>query len=62
MNYTGGINHIGLSCSDMAKSRKFYDFLMIDLMDYNVVMDQPFCVIYSRKTGESKPFFIICSS
>ncbi|KAG0038231.1 hypothetical protein BGZ82_000742 [Podila clonocystis] len=52
MNYTGGINHIGISCSDMAKSRKFYDFLMIDLMGYNVVMDQPFCLSYGKKTGE----------
>lgn len=57
MNYTGAINHIGLSCSDLAKSRKFYDLLLIDLLGYNVVMDQPYCVIYSKKTGESTFFF-----
>ncbi|KFH68506.1 hypothetical protein MVEG_05320 [Podila verticillata NRRL 6337] len=53
MTYTGSINHIVLSCSDMTKSRKFYDFLMIDLMGYSLFMDQPYSVIYSKKTGEA---------
>ncbi|KAG0038229.1 hypothetical protein BGZ82_000740 [Podila clonocystis] len=32
MNYTGAINHVNLSCSDMIKSRAFYRFLLVDLM------------------------------
>ncbi|KAF9321062.1 hypothetical protein BG003_003825 [Podila horticola] len=51
-NYTGAINHIGLSCSDLAKSKEFYGFLLVDLMGYNVSMDEPVCVMFGRKTGE----------
>ncbi|KAG0342277.1 hypothetical protein BG000_005792 [Podila horticola] len=51
-NYTGAINHIGLSCSDLAKSKEFYSFLLVDLMGYNVSMDEPLCVMFGRKTGE----------
>lgn len=50
--YTGAINHISLSCSDLTKSKTFYNFLLVDLMGYSIDMDEPFCVIYAKKTGE----------
>ncbi|KAF9325376.1 hypothetical protein BG006_011146 [Podila minutissima] len=41
INYTGAINHIGLSSSDLAKSKNFYSFLLVDLMGYQIGMDEP---------------------
>lgn len=58
---SGLINHISLSCSDLAKSRKFYDFLLGELLGYQTVMDQPYCVMYA-KGGACMflPFFFFC--
>ncbi|KAF9299529.1 hypothetical protein BGZ74_008887 [Mortierella antarctica] len=59
LNYTGAINHIGLSSSNLAKSKNFYSFLLVDLMGYQIGMDEPSCLMFGRKTGEGK---IICIS
>ncbi|KAG0038228.1 hypothetical protein BGZ82_000739 [Podila clonocystis] len=45
---SGLINHISLSCSDLVKSRKFYDFFLGELLGYHTVMDQPYCVMYAK--------------
>lgn len=45
---SGLINHISLSCSDLAKSRKFYDFFLGELLGYHTIMDQPYCVMYAK--------------
>ncbi|KAF9369369.1 hypothetical protein CPB97_003645 [Podila verticillata] len=52
MNYTGAINHVNLSCSDMAKSRSLYKFLLVDLMGYKEIPEEPYGITYSRTTGE----------
>ncbi|KAG0027916.1 hypothetical protein BGZ81_005159 [Podila clonocystis] len=53
MNYTGAINHVNLSCSDMVKSRAFYRFLLVDLMGYKEGPEESYGTNYTRKTGES---------
>lgn len=60
LNYTGAINHIGLSSSDLAKSKNFYSFLLVDLMGYQIGMDEPSCLMFGRKTGEGKSPFRYC--
>ncbi|KAF9213826.1 hypothetical protein BGZ59_004791 [Podila verticillata] len=52
MNYTGAINHISLSCSDVIKSRAFYHFFLVDLMGYKQVLEASYGISYARKTGE----------
>ncbi|KAF9299528.1 hypothetical protein BGZ74_008886 [Mortierella antarctica] len=52
MNYTGAINHINLSCSDMIKGRAFYRFLLTDLMGYKEGREESYGTNYTRKTGE----------
>ncbi|KAG0264316.1 hypothetical protein BG011_007064 [Mortierella polycephala] len=44
---TGTISHIALSASDYEKSKKFYSFLLCDLLGYTKVMDQPYCTMWT---------------
>ncbi|KAG0207740.1 hypothetical protein BGX28_001073 [Mortierella sp. GBA30] len=53
MTYTGAIGHVSLSSSDLEKSKKFYSFLLVDLLGYKKIMDEPYCIMWVLKTGEA---------
>ncbi|KAG0207739.1 hypothetical protein BGX28_001072 [Mortierella sp. GBA30] len=53
MRHTGAINHIALSASDYDKSRRFYNFLLKDLMGYKRILEEPYCTTWALKTGET---------
>ncbi|KAF9426297.1 hypothetical protein BGZ94_006705 [Podila epigama] len=51
MSTSGSLNHLSLSCSDIAKSRKFYDFFLGQELKYKTIMDEPYCVMYAHSSG-----------
>jgi len=54
MSKTGSISHICLSTEDYEASKKFYSFLLVDLMGYKKVMEEPYCTMWSGGVaGES---------
>jgi hypothetical protein len=52
MSKTGAINHVAISVSDYERGQKFYDFLLKDLLGYDVKVTEPqFTLWVSNSTG-----------
>ncbi|KAG0202536.1 hypothetical protein BGX28_004983 [Mortierella sp. GBA30] len=51
MRKTGFISHIELSVADLEKSKKFYDFLLVDLLGYQKGYDGSDCATYILDTN-----------
>ncbi|KAK3828520.1 MAG: Glyoxalase/Bleomycin resistance protein/Dihydroxybiphenyl dioxygenase [Benniella sp.] len=52
MSKTGAINHVAISVSDYERGQKFYDFLLKDLLGYDVKVSEPqFTLWISNSTG-----------
>ncbi|KAG0298334.1 hypothetical protein BGZ98_000234 [Dissophora globulifera] len=51
MSSTGAISHIALSASDFEASKKFYKFLLVDLLGYKQVMDKPYVSMFGQEGG-----------
>ncbi|KAG0323805.1 hypothetical protein BGZ99_002475 [Dissophora globulifera] len=63
MSSTGAISHIALSASDFEASKKFYKFLLVDLLGYKQVMDKPYVSMFGQEGGlsnDSIPYHITC--
>ncbi|GJJ73589.1 hypothetical protein EMPS_05947 [Entomortierella parvispora] len=52
MGKTGTIGHLDLSVEDYEASKKFYSFLLVDLMGYKNVMEEPYCTMWTNSIGE----------
>ncbi|KAF9173606.1 hypothetical protein BGX21_011154 [Mortierella sp. AD011] len=53
MAKTGTINHISLSTSDYEQGKKFYHFLLSDLLGYKKTMEEPYCTMWHHSSGEA---------
>ncbi|KAI1316740.1 hypothetical protein EDD11_009556 [Mortierella claussenii] len=51
MTKTGALHHILLAVSDYELSKKFYHFLLVELMGYKNIMDEPYCNMWSFESG-----------
>ncbi|KAG0367304.1 Glyoxalase/Bleomycin resistance protein/Dihydroxybiphenyl dioxygenase [Gamsiella multidivaricata] len=51
MTQTGSINHISLSSSDYEQSKKFYGFLLVDLLGYKMVAETPHFTMWAHPSG-----------
>ncbi|KAF9086348.1 hypothetical protein BGX29_012110 [Mortierella sp. GBA35] len=52
MPKTGAISHISLSVSDYEAGKKYYSFLLVDLLGYKLVMEHPYYTMWALSTGE----------
>ncbi|KAK3813742.1 MAG: Glyoxalase/Bleomycin resistance protein/Dihydroxybiphenyl dioxygenase [Linnemannia gamsii] len=52
MPKTGTFSHISLSVSDYDNGKKYYDFLLADLLGYKKVMEHPYYTMWTLPSGE----------
>lgn len=53
MPKTGSIDHIALSCSDYEQSAKFYEFLLVDHLEYKQTYKDSQCTMWRGANGVS---------
>ncbi|KAF9081363.1 hypothetical protein BGX27_004955 [Mortierella sp. AM989] len=53
MAKTGTISHISLSTSDYEQSKKFYNFLLVDLLGYKKTVEHPYYTMWVLSSGEA---------
>ncbi|KAG0232425.1 Glyoxalase/Bleomycin resistance protein/Dihydroxybiphenyl dioxygenase [Mortierella sp. GBAus27b] len=51
MPKTGGINHLSLTVSDFERGQKFYDFLLKDLLGYDVKVVHPYFAMWNSTSS-----------
>ncbi|KAF9135092.1 hypothetical protein BGW39_004724 [Mortierella sp. 14UC] len=52
MPKTGTLSHISLSVSDYEAGKKYYNFLLADLLGYKKVAEQPYFTMWVLPSGE----------
>ncbi|KAF9438151.1 hypothetical protein BGZ76_009525 [Entomortierella beljakovae] len=53
MAKTGTFNHLSLSASNYEVSKKFYNFFLVDLLGYTLIMEHPYYTMWKLPTGEA---------
>ncbi|KAG0057501.1 hypothetical protein BGZ83_009140 [Gryganskiella cystojenkinii] len=48
----GSINHVSMCSNDYELSKKFYGFVLGDLMDYKQIFTGPYCTMWRGGNGE----------
>ncbi|ORZ19161.1 Glyoxalase/Bleomycin resistance protein/Dihydroxybiphenyl dioxygenase [Lobosporangium transversale] len=48
----GTLSHISLSVSDYEQGKKFYSFLLVDLLGYKLITEHPYFTMWALQTGE----------
>ncbi|KAF9585063.1 hypothetical protein BGW38_004036 [Lunasporangiospora selenospora] len=48
MVHTGAVHHLSFSVQDYELSKKFYQNLLVDLLGYIKIMEQPYCTMWTH--------------